>query len=279
MLPRPALHLIGYDDPAARRRRRVRTLLVLALLMLTALKVAQTRLGDRAWTVVLARFWESRCLAHQLPLDRVAFVAAPRGTALPSYLGDFSSTPGSVWNGTVGAVPYPVELVELHKYASKRAARSRADWEHAPGPVFLHGLRDASGREWMITVHALANNPNGFWTLITSARDVDAPDPDAPAAHVVSTAAWPMDNTLADTLVVFAGQPDPNDPSTFTLRAVINQREVRITGIVGTDGKLTFTSSDGLRPWDVKKAGGLVLPAINPSPAPDEPKLLLPTDD
>lgn len=279
MLARPALHLIGYDDPAARRRRRVRVLLILALLLLSALKVVQVRVGDRVWAAALERFWESRCLTHQLPIDRVAFVAAPRGTALPTYLGDFTGASGSAWSGTVGAVPYPIELAELHRYSRTRdTASATIDLEHVPGPVFLHGLRDARGHEWMVTVHALANNPSGFWTLVTTARDVDATSP-TPNALVVSTAAWPMDNTLADTLVVFAGQPDPNDPSKFSLHTVINKREVRITGAVGNDGKLTFTSSDGLRPWDAKKAGGLTLPAITPPSHDGGACILVPVDD
>ena len=133
-----------------------------------------------------------------------------------------------------------------------------------PAPVFLHGLCDSRGRERMVTVYALANNPTGFWTLVALARDPLTTTNRGIGKPSVSTACWPMSDLARDMLVIFAGQVDRGDPARLTLRAAINGREVTISGVLQENGSMEFTSSDGLQPWDTKRAGPLVLPALKP---------------
>src|SRR5688572_10515503 len=109
------LPLLHYENVAAARRRAFRKHLSATLLALVAAKLLVHHLGERVWTGAQSLFWQERCLAYRLPEDRLAYVAAPQGTVLPAYLGDFSGGVGSTWHGTVGAAPYPVELAEFQK--------------------------------------------------------------------------------------------------------------------------------------------------------------------
>jgi hypothetical protein len=220
----------------------------------------------------VALYWQEKCLNYTLPPDRVAYVAAPKGLELPSYLADFSQPAAGLWSGTVAAAPYPIELAEFHKQTDAAVVA----WETLPAPVFLHGLTDSSGRQKLVTVFALANNPLNFWTLMAVAADPANPQaPRTPTQKIITTASWPLSNGQADTLVVFAGQPDPKDRSRFSLRVRLNGTDQQVSGQLLADGRVVFTSSTGLTPWDTSRTGPLLVPA---PPAQDLDHLLLPTD-
>src|SRR5688572_30479498 len=89
---------LKYEDTAALRRRALRRRLLSVLILLAAAKLFVVTVGERAWTGALALFWQEQCLAYRLPGDRLAYVAAPQGTALPAYLADFSRATGSTWH-------------------------------------------------------------------------------------------------------------------------------------------------------------------------------------
>lgn len=229
------------------------------LLLLGVLKILHVTVAERVWTAALSQFWQARCLDHHLPGDRIAYLAGPADLAMPTYLADFSAASRSTWTGAVGASPYPIELAELQRLA---ASSPDIPWESLPGPVFLHGLEDSRRRRWMVTVYALANNPTGWWTLVATARDlVDLRAARAPA--VVSAACWPLPHAPGDTIVVFAGQPDPLDASRFTLRVGVNGQSQTVTGLLRKDGSVEFVSSTGLSPWNTSRAGPLLLPAVD----------------
>jgi hypothetical protein len=276
-LPPRRVRLLRYEDAAALRRRALRRRLVAVLALLVAINLLFHTFGERAWDGAMTLFWQQRCLGYQLPDDRIAYVARPRGAALPAYLKDFSGGGGSTWDGTVGAPPYPVELAELQKLT---AHDSRVPWDALPGPVFLHGLRDARGRQRLVTVYALANNPAGWWTIVAAVRDPVGLRPGAAPRPqpILSTACWPMPNVGNNELAVFAGQPDPGDPSRFTLRVGLNGKVQLITGVLQNDGSITFTSSSGLTPWDTSKAGPIVVPVVRPMVEDNRDIILLPTD-
>jgi len=249
---------IAYESLEVARRRRIRHFLLVLFLLLIAAKVAILRVGDRAWTGAIARFWEHRCLTYTLPDDRVAFVAAPRGIMLPSYLGDFSNESLQTWGGTVAAAPYPIELAELQKH---RTRRPDIAWESLPAPVFLHGLRNSQGREWLVTAYVLANNPNGWWTVVATAR---RPMDDGVGAgdHYTTVVCWPLAVSSGLTLVAFAGQPVASDPSKFTIKVRLNGTDQIITGTLRDDASIDFTSSTGFKPWGTDRAGPLQLPPL-----------------
>src|SRR4051794_19035260 len=108
MIARRTVPLLTYHDDTTSLRRPliVRRPLLIMLLILAAANLLVRGLGERFWNGGMSLFWQEKCLTYQLPPDRIAFVAAPQGLALPPYLADFSNvTPN--WNGTVGAAPYP----------------------------------------------------------------------------------------------------------------------------------------------------------------------------
>ena len=275
--PPRRVRLLRYEDAVALRRRALRRRLVAVLALLVAINLLLRTFGERAGDGAMTLFWQERCLGYQLPEDRLAYVAGPRGAALPAYLKDFSSGGGSTWDGTVGAPPYPVELAELQKLT---ADDSRVPWDALPGPVFLHGLRDARGRQRLVTVYALANNPAGWWTLVAAVRDpVGLRRSAGPRPQpILSTACWPMPNVGTNELAVYAGQPDPSDPARFTLRVWLNGKTQVITGVLQADGSIAFTSSSGLRPWDTSKAGPIVVPVVRPALENHCENILLPAD-
>jgi hypothetical protein len=275
--PPHRVRLLRYEDTAALRRRALRRRLFTVLALLAAAKLLFETIGPRAWDGAMTLFWQERCLNYALPGDRVVYVAAPRGAALPAYLKDFSAAVGATWRGTVGAPPYPVELAEFQKLTAPGDA---VPWDALPGPVFLHGLRDARGRQRLVTVYALANNPAGWWTLVAVVRDPiglrRGPAPRPPP--ILSTACWPMPNAGADELAVFAGQPDPNAPSRFTLRVWLNGKAQLVRGQLQDDGSIAFTSSSGLTPWNTSKAGPIVVPVVRAAVPVYTDNVLLPTD-
>ncbi len=266
--------MLKYEDTDACRRRVVRRRLLAALALLAALKLLMSTAGERAWTGALAQFWQARCLSHRLPQDRIAYVAAPAGAALPAYLGDFSDASRPTWPGTVGASPYPIELAEYHTLTGAAGV----PWASMPGPVFLHGLRDPSGRRRLVTVYALANNPSGWWTLVACVREPLAFGAPAPNAPVVSTACWPLATVAGGVFAVFAGQPDLKDPARFTLRVRVNGRDQTVSGALRDDGTVSFASSTGLSPWSTDRAGPIVVRVITPPPVDPHDGVLLPTD-
>ena len=274
--PKPAVLALKYvDDANARRVGRLRWRLLTVLLVLAAARVLIVQFGDRAWNAALARFWQARCLSYQLPSDRIAYLAAPRGLQFPNYLGDFSDGSSATWSGTVAAMPYPVELAEFHHHASPQQLVS---WDRLPGPVFLHGLKDQAGKMRLLTVYVLVNNPAGWWTLVAMSREA-ASTASAPNNPVVTTASWPMAMPPDASLVVFAGQPDPRNESRFSVRIRLNGQEQLVTGKLLTGGHVDFTSSTGLTPWDTRRTGPIVVPAP-PSANPADPhdNVFLPTD-
>ena len=131
------VRLLRYEDAAALRRRALRRRLVAVLALLGAINLLFHTFGARAWDGAMTLFWQQRCLGYQLPEDRLAYVAGPRGAAMPAYLKDFGGAGGSTWDGTVGAPPYPVELAELQKLTavdSRVPCRENqtAWWDHNP---------------------------------------------------------------------------------------------------------------------------------------------------
>jgi hypothetical protein len=250
--------LLRYENSRTVRRRRILRRLIGLLVLLGAVKLAQSRLGARAVDGLLAQFWQNRCMNHILPPDRLAYVAAPAGMQVPAHLGDFTNAVGSQWRGTVAAVRFPVELAELHSLAGGPVP---GPWESLPGPVFLHGRTTPTGETRLVTVYALANNPAGWWTLVSITHPPIALGGTAPPP-VTSAACWPLPKTPDDSVAVFAGQPNPTDRSAFTLHILINGRRQVVTGTLQPDGTVQFTSSTGLQPWSTKRAGALMLPVI-----------------
>jgi len=245
--------------------------------------------GERAWTAGLTFMWQQRCMSYTQPADRVAYVAGPAGLELPGYLADFSATPGMMWNGTVGAMPYPIELAELQKRIYPQSVTA---WEALPAPIFLHGLKDAQGRTRLVAVYALANSPGGWWTMLATVRDPLPLDPmDMPtqaAQAFVSTSCWPLRVEPSTKMVVYAGQADARDPSRFTVRVRLAGNEQILTGVLQDDGSVKFISTTGLAAWSADRVGPLVLPSTSmpPPPAPvTQPfescrgGILLPSDD
>jgi hypothetical protein len=269
-----SLSLLKYDSiQAARQLRPVRRVLVVLLLLLAGGKLLLMHCGDRLWRTALALLWQHRCMTYQLPEDRIVYVAAPGRQNLPDYLADFSASSGWTWRGTIGASPFPIELAELRTQMNPQNA---TPWESLPGPVFLHGLQDSQNQTRMVTVHALANNPAGWWTLCATVRDPIrfGVDPRVAAAKpIVSVACWPISPAADDTLIVFAGQADSSNASRFTIRVRLNGQDQTITGVLRDDGKILFTSSSGLQPWGLKRAGTLTLPPINAAPMSDDSTL------
>jgi hypothetical protein len=226
----------------------------MVLVGLVLIKLFVSTAGDLIWDRVTSMFWQQQCLTYRLPEDCVMYFAAANGADLPAGLADFSSK-SATWNGMIGARNHPLELIELDLRVAPTSEIAKLK---LPAPVFMHGLKDSKSRTRLVTVWALANNPRGWWTLLATTRP-PADDAAKRTDPILSTACWPMSQD-SPTFIVFAGQPDPNDQSRFSLRVRLRGKDQIVTGTLKDDGTIEFKSSTGLSAWNTDRAGPLIRP-------------------
>lgn len=121
------------------------------------------------------------------------------------------------------------------------------------GPLLYCGARDSRAGERLVTLSFYSKR---FWTdaptpheAFTFSADVFRPaGKDHPFFRISSQSAIEIGYYRShdgDVIRFFAGQPDPNDPSHFTIRYVMNGNEGIIDGNLQPDGKTVVVGARG----------------------------------
>jgi hypothetical protein len=207
-----------------RRRRRAIRRAVLAVLLLAAA-------GCFWWwhepLIAHGRllYWQHKCQTHTFAPDAV--VASSSGLA-----------------GTTAA-PIPAYWTAYEGTVGQGGGSPRSGF--AETIVFLHGRRSPAGHERVVAVHCLP-------LYLTSASVVQAMTP----LVVRPAAVWPLTSRpilypgsfrggypVHATVRVFGGQPDPADPSHFTIAYTVNDRPGVIDGRLLDDGTVDLHVREG----------------------------------
>ena len=276
--PSPILSYAPPPPPPKRLLRRRHVVWIVTLFSLAVIAAYSWRHVVRLYATSQAYVWQQRCLAHQLPPDTIVYSDDPATAAKlladPRY---FRATPDGP------AVYDPVPLRQMQQWRQYEGSVS-----HGRGPyggLFLHARRPAGGGgagggggERLVAVAVLP-----FGGELT-------------AAHVVTfygttvrpgtlTRFWEVDGAQqeafhlmmsgSDRLTVFAGQPDPSDPSHFTIPYTWNGTGGTIDGWLRAGGKIDLRPREGVarrhvsldfEVWDLPAAHAATAPGASTAP-------------
>ena len=106
------------------------------------------------------------------------------------------------------------------------------------GVIFLHGRKDPAGQEWLVEVQIDGRS----WHSLEISGDAVSP------AHgnVSFSGSWFVGARFmggeqsVEKLKIYAGQPDPSDPSRFTIPVVLSGRKGSFAGRVTEGGAITL---------------------------------------
>jgi len=207
--------------PSLRKRRWFRRL---AWGLVVVMVVAATlQFGGGVRNPMRAAYWERRCLGFSISPDTVAYEEDPaRAAALWKAMG----TTGDFTTLTDGQTKQLLS-VSLRPRAQWEASLNPSSALYQHGSLFLGARRARGGAERLICVHA-----DAFMSYRRGQpRLYGADAPDLTAQVIRPATPWRDGQALADlrlnvggflahpfgTLRFYAGQPDPNDDSHFTI--------------------------------------------------------------
>jgi hypothetical protein len=246
-----------------RRRNLLRILLVACLAAATWVGV---RRGPEWWYEASHHYWESRCLAFQLPPETVVFETEPTAAARLLKSSDYFAYPT-----TMPGSP-PIAARNVPSCALEALYRGSSEEVTAPPPdafLFVHKLTSPKGVSRVVFVCLTlkdfpvpdrVSNPPILIGAVSYRMELS----DYVDARDIRTRSFEWDgthrNVMTDScfglwtglnrrsLRVYAGQADPADPSHFTIRYEVDGRPGTIDGHL-TDHEGPFNSG---RDWVVK---------------------------
>lgn len=210
-------------DYAPRPSRRKRWFVcILGLLLL-----GTAALGAWKWGLPYWRQWQylriqRRCLAHTLPPNTVVYEdESTRAATLIAQGGDYLAMPARPADSLIPTVQH---VAGYHPRFLRQLSDASGSPPNRTVVLFLHERRSASGNRRLVRVTMAAGweFSDRLWRL---GRSLDT-------GQCYSLASWAPGSTMvamcrygyfegeytaATSLRFFAGQPDPNDPSHFTI--------------------------------------------------------------
>ncbi len=217
-----------------RRRRRIR--LAVALFLVIATPVAAYLWGPALWSRVALLYRQRSCLRYTAPADQVVFDSDPARVA--QLAGDANYV---ISGGCAFRKPLP-DWVPIHS-AALRALRAGAK---PAAMIFLHELR-VGGITRLVEVERTAGSNESPYFI--TGYDV--------ATHSITPATFRQphvaeqqfftDLDVLDSvgphldIRIYAGQPDPADPSHFTIRYEHAGQTHMIHGYLCPDGSIELT--------------------------------------
>jgi hypothetical protein len=173
------------------------------------------KIGPVGWRRVQLAYWQNRCMSYSAPADEVVLT-----------IGKPSATPA-----------VPKEWTNLYAMLSPPGMRSG-------GTLFLHERTSPSGNRRLVAVDAVdamgvaPMDPSTTHVIISAPRVVR---PGSLLRDPIESVALRINATLvrpAD--AVHAGQPDPNDPSHFTIRIASGSEEQILDGWLRDDDQVVI---------------------------------------
>jgi hypothetical protein len=251
-----------------RRRNLLRILLVACLAAATWVGV---RRGPEWWYEASHRYWESRCLAYQLPPETVVFETDPTAAARLLKNSDYFAYPT-----TMPGSP-PIAARHVPRCALEALYRGSATEVTLPPPdafLFVHKLTSSTGVSRVVIVSLTLNdfpvpdrvrNPPILLGAVPHRMEladyVDARDIrtrsfqwDWTHRNVMTDSCFGLWQALNDrTLRLYAGQADPTDPSRFSIGYEIRGERGTIDGqLLDPDVPQGGLFSSQRRDWVVK---------------------------
>lgn len=254
---RPAL--LPYAPPRRRRRWRRRAGWAAVLAVLAAVGGWRGRPYVRQAQYL---WWQHCCMTYTRPADMVVYeedagrIGALRG--LPGY-GSVFLKAGIVGHRRVTAVPVghtpPVWAEHVEGWASRQIDPGGTNLRETV--LFLHGRRSPSGRTRLVAVNAFfvpfesGSGPLMF-LMATSAEPASWRPGPAIRPTFYDGAVGPDPNVGPGIILdytasrrFYAGQPDPADPSRFTIAYEEAGGRGTVEGRLDDNGVVTLTLLDG----------------------------------
>ena len=204
--------------PAALRSARMRRAALVAGVLVLLVGIAW--LTPRAFRRLQIAHWQRQCLAYVAPPDQVIHETDP--AEIPRLLAPPLNYSGSLATGQAFLIPPAYRNL----YVSQSV-----------GTAFLHERATPQGQRRLVAVDLFGGGmqPNNAMTL-----NANVIDPATTSSRSMLTITRGDGTTITlqrgETLRVFAGQPDPVDPSHFTIDYVLNGTRNTLDGWLVDDG-------------------------------------------
>ena len=223
------------------RRRKMRLLLLFAALV--AVAFAGWRWGPRLLMRARISYWQHECLSYTAPADQVVYEDA---ISAPALIWEHSHPVG---NGPSIESTCPQVMARSIRCWDKLCRLTGRSGTPTEGMIFLHRRNDPSGKQWLVAVQI----DNRSWNSLSFSglAVLRANDPSTDiwfsGTHFVG-AKFIGGEQPVEKLKIYAGQPDPSDPTRFTIPVELGKRKGTLAGKVieagGVDLTLTLDSDD-----------------------------------
>lgn len=214
--------------PHALRGARARRIALVAGALLLLLVIAW--ITPRAFRRLQLAHWQRQCLTYVAPPDRVIHETDP--AEVPKLLALPLPYQGSLAAGHAFLIPPPYRNLVVSQ---------------SVGTAFLHERVPPRGDRRLVAVDLFTTTimPNKVMSFSATAIDPSSAV-HGPSALITLTRGDGVTVTLqpGDTFRVFAGQPDPDDVSHFTIDYLVNDTRHTVDGWLVDDGMVRIEARD-----------------------------------
>ena len=237
---------LDYGKAMPWKQRRVTKAVVLAVILLAVL--VGWRWGPAVRDRINLLILQQQCKTYQPPSDRIMFTTDPAdyGRLLKGDEGYFGAT--SVFGDTR---PDGTAIPPAYVWYECQVWRKFPNGGWGPGPVFLHSRRTPGGEERLIALELgiVEDRVSIFCRNFKPGSLFNAGD--LSRSPLTDGGGFGFRSPIR----LYAGQPDPNDGSAFTMRVESGGRSTPVRARVLDDGTITIEAPDELDPskWPERK--------------------------
>jgi hypothetical protein len=180
-------------------------------------------------------YWQRQALAYTTPTDTVVYSTDPRDVATLRS-SDYTSNWPHFPTGSYVLRPNLTfqQLINAHTGGTIPVAPA----------IFLHARQDPSGASRVTAVQLARMESDSFprLSLVPYVQPTGTP-----RGNIIASASGEMEIYLrrTDRIRLFDGQPDPADPTHFTIDCAINDVPMTIDGYLKAGDQLTLTPRTG----------------------------------
>jgi hypothetical protein len=213
--------------PTLRSARARRWAIIIGVILLL---IGIATVTPRAVRRLQVAYWHRQCLEYIAPADQV--IHETDRAEIPRLLAPPLNYRGSMATGQAFLIPPAYQSLWMSQ---------------SVGTAFLHERITPQGQRRLVAVDLFSGGtqPGGGMTLNATVIDPSV-TPRGPNATVTITRGDGATIALqpGDKLRVFAGQPDPNDASHFTIDYLINDARHTVDGWLKDDGLVIIEARD-----------------------------------